>query len=188
MLVPVGLAWLTHRRLGGPTVTAVLTSPFQSERSWWTSVLVTEVLVFNALNSFLGSDPGRRALCFGVAAALSLAFQCSMRPYADEGLSVNTLQALCKVSWVVLAFLGTPAAMASALAQTGTSRAAVPAVGDWAGVFLVCPAALLLVAWLGSQSRVRGCRLCGGRLRCAHTASAHLARSSSRGARIVCSC
>ena len=117
-------------------------------------MLAAEVLVFNALNSFLSSDPGRRALCFGAVAALSVALQCSVRPYADEGLSVNALQALCKVSWVVLAFLGTPAAMASvfgaSLAQT--SRAAVPAVGDWAGVFLVCPAALLSVVWLGSQS------------------------------------
>ena len=157
VLVPAGLAWLTHRRLGGPTITAVLTSPYRDARRWWSAVLAAEVLVFNALNSFLSSDPGRRALCFGAVAALSVALQCSVRPYADEQLSVNALQALCKVGWVMLAFLGTPAAMASvfgaSLAQT--SRAAVPAVGDWAGVFLVCPAALLLVAWLGSQSRVR---------------------------------
>ena len=157
VLVPVGLAWLTHRRLGGPTVTALLSSPYRDEYRWWTAVLVSDVLVFNALNSFLGSDPGRRALCFGAAAALSVVFQCLMRPYTDEQLPVNALQALSKFSWVMLAFLGMPAAMAdvfgASLAQT--SRAAVPAVRDWAGVFLIFPAALVPVAWLGSQNAVR---------------------------------
>ena len=127
VLVPAGLAWLTLGRLGGPTMTTVLSSPFRDAFRWWTAVLAAEVLVFNALNSFLGSDPGRRALCFGVAAAMSVVLQLSVRPYADERLPVNALQTLCKVSWVVLAFLGTPTAMAgvfgASLAQTARGRA-----------------------------------------------------------------
>lgn len=130
-------------------VLSLLTVPFTAHASWWSGVLLAQVLLFNAVG-VLVRDDAQRALLLAALALAALLLHLLVRPFAEP--RVQHLQTTSLVCWCVLALLNVTAATAASLAASAPQKRGLPpALSAWMAAVMSAPfvawVALLAMTW-----------------------------------------